>query len=57
VILCESDAIEMFVNVGECLEENDYTFEEIEPHVLTHLTNLECSFKNGFTELTLQEHE
>jgi hypothetical protein len=55
--LCESDTVEMFVNMSEYLEENDYTFEEIKPHVLTHLTNLESSFKNCFPELTLQQHE
>jgi hypothetical protein len=55
--LCESHALEMFVNMSEYLEENDYAFEEIKPHVLTHLTNLERNFKNRFLELTLQQHE
>jgi hypothetical protein len=47
----------MFVNMSEHLEENDYAFEEIKPHVLTHLTNLDSNFKNRFPELTLQQHE
>jgi hypothetical protein len=47
----------MFVNMSEYLEENDYAFEEIKPHVLTHLTNIESNFKNRFPELTLQQHE
>jgi hypothetical protein len=47
----------MFVNMSECLEENDYAFEEIKPNVLIHLTNLESNFKNSFQELTLQQHE
>jgi hypothetical protein len=47
----------MFVSISEYLEENDYGFEEIKPHVLTHLTNLESNFKNRFPELTLQQHE
>jgi hypothetical protein len=51
--LCESDTLEMFVNMTEYLEENDYAFEEIKPHVLTHLTNLESNFENRFPELTL----
>jgi hypothetical protein len=55
--LCESDTLEMFVNMTEYLEENDYAFEEIKPHVLTHLTNLESNFKNRFPELTFQQHE
>jgi hypothetical protein len=55
--LCESDTLEMFVNMSEYLEENYYTFEEIKPHVLTHLTDLESSFKNRFPELPLQELE
>jgi hypothetical protein len=55
--LCESDTLEMFVSMSEYLEENDYAFEEIKPHVLTYLTNLESNFKNCFPELTLQQHE
>jgi hypothetical protein len=55
--LCESDTLEMFVNMSEYLEENDYTFEKIKPHVLPYLSNLESNFKNGFPELTLQQHE
>jgi hypothetical protein len=46
--LCESDTLEMFVIISEYLEENDYTSEEIKPHVLTHLTNLKRNFKNSF---------
>jgi hypothetical protein len=44
--LCESDTIKMFVNVSEYLQGNYYTFEEIKPHVLTHLTDLDSSFQN-----------
>jgi hypothetical protein len=33
------------------LQENDYAFEENKPQVLTHLTNLENSFKNHFSNL------
>jgi hypothetical protein len=54
--LCDSDTPEMFVNMSECLEENDHAFEEIKPHVLTHLNNL-INFKTRFPELTLQQHE
>jgi hypothetical protein len=54
---CESDTLEIFVNMSEYLEENDYAFEVIKSHVLTHLTNLESNFKNRFPELTLQQHE
>jgi hypothetical protein len=50
--LCENNTLEMFVNMSEYLEENDYAFEEIKPHVLSHLTNLESNFKNRFPELT-----
>jgi hypothetical protein len=56
-VLCESDTLEMFFNMSEYLEKNDYAFEEIKPHVLTHLTNIESNFKNRFPELTLQQHE
>jgi hypothetical protein len=55
--LCESDTLEMFVNMSEYLEENDYAFEEIKLNVLTHLTNLESNFKNRFPEITLQQHD
>jgi hypothetical protein len=55
--LCENDTLEMFVNMSEYLEENDYAFEEIKSHVLTRLANLESNFKNHFPELTLQQHE
>jgi hypothetical protein len=55
--LCESYTLEMFVNMREYLEENDNAFEEIKPHVLIHLTNLESNIKNHFPELTLQQHE
>jgi hypothetical protein len=51
--LCENDTLEMFVNTSEYIEENDYAFEEIKPHVLTHLTNVESNFKNRIPELTL----
>jgi hypothetical protein len=44
--LCESDTLEIFDNMSEYLEENYYEFEEIKPHVLTHLTNLESNFKD-----------
>jgi hypothetical protein len=44
----ESDTLEMFVNMSEYLEENDYAFEEIKLHVLTHLTNLESSLRIAF---------
>jgi hypothetical protein len=54
---CESDTQEVFVNMSEYLEENDYAYEEFKPYVLTHLTNLESNFKNCFPELTLQQHE
>jgi hypothetical protein len=43
--------------MSQYLEENDYVFEEIKPHVLSHLTNLESCFKNRFPEVTLQQHE
>jgi hypothetical protein len=43
--------------MNEYLEENEYAFEEIKPHVVTHLTNLESNFKNRFPEQTLQQHE
>jgi hypothetical protein len=55
--LCDSDTLEMFLNMSEYLEENDYAFEESKPHVLTHLTNFESNFKNCFTGRTLQQHE
>jgi hypothetical protein len=42
--LSESDTPEMFVSMSEYLEENDYSFEEIKPHVLTHLTDIESKF-------------
>jgi hypothetical protein len=56
-IVCESDTLEMFVSMSEYLEENYYAYEEIKPHVLTHVTNLESNFKNRFPEPTLQQHE
>jgi hypothetical protein len=31
--VCESDTLEMFVSMNEYLEEIDYVFEEIKPHV------------------------
>jgi hypothetical protein len=43
--------------MSEYLEKNDHALEEIKPHVLNHLTNLENNFKNRFPELTLQQHE
>jgi hypothetical protein len=55
--LCESDTQELFISMSEYLEENVYAFQEIKPHVLTHLTNLESNFKNRFRELTLQQQE
>jgi hypothetical protein len=55
--LCGNDTLEMFVNMIEYLEENDYAFQEIKPHLLTHLTKIERNFKNRFLELTLQQHE
>jgi hypothetical protein len=52
--LCESDSIEMFVNMSEYLQENDYEFEEIISQVLTHLTNLErVTFKLLFSPISL----
>jgi hypothetical protein len=51
---CESNTLEIFVNMSEYLEENDYVFEEIKPHFLT---NLENNFKNRFPELFLQQPE
>jgi hypothetical protein len=47
----------MFVTMTEYLEENDCASEEIKPHVLTRLTNLENNFKNHFPEVNLQQHE
>jgi hypothetical protein len=47
----------MFVSMREYLEEGDYIFEEIKPHVSTPLTNLQSNFKNHFPEQTLQQHE
>jgi hypothetical protein len=55
--LCESDTIEIFDNMTEYLEEKDDAFEEMKPHILTHLTLLERSFKNPFPELILQQHK
>jgi hypothetical protein len=39
----------MFVSMSEYPEENDYASEEIKPHVLTHLINLESNFENRFS--------
>jgi hypothetical protein len=47
-IFCESDILEIFVNMSEYLNENDYICIEIKSQVLTHLTNLELSFKYRF---------
>jgi hypothetical protein len=55
--LCESDTLEMFINMTEYLEENDFAFKEIKSHVLTHLTNIDSNRKNRFPELTPQQHE
>jgi hypothetical protein len=55
--LYESDTLEMFVSVSECLEESDYIFEEAKLHVSTHLSNYARNFKNLFLELTVQRHE
>jgi hypothetical protein len=52
--LCDCETLETFVNITEYLEGNDYAFEEIKHHVLTHLADLENNFKNHFPELTLQ---
>jgi hypothetical protein len=51
--LCECETLQMFVSMSEYLEGNDYAFEEMKPHVLTHLTDLDSNFKNRFPELTL----
>jgi hypothetical protein len=42
----------MFVNISEYVEEYDYAFEEIKPHVPTRLATLESNFENCFPELT-----
>jgi hypothetical protein len=55
--LCESDTLVVIISMTEYLEEIYYVFEEIKPHVLTRLINLERSFKNNFPELILQQHE
>lgn len=49
VALFESEKIEIFVIVGEYFHENDYEFEEIKPHILTCLTNLESNFTSRFS--------
>jgi hypothetical protein len=46
--LYENDTLEMFVNMSEYLEKNYYAFEEIKPHVLTHLTNLRAILRIAF---------
>jgi hypothetical protein len=46
--LCENYTLEMFVTMSEYVEENDCAFEEIKPHVLTLLTDLESNFKSHF---------
>jgi hypothetical protein len=43
----ETDTLEMFVNMCE-YPENDYAFEEIKPHVLTHLTILRAILRIAF---------
>jgi hypothetical protein len=55
--LCDSDSIEMFVNMSKFVQENVYESEEIKPQVLTRLTNLEYNFKSCFSDLTLSQHE
>jgi hypothetical protein len=55
--LCESDSTEIFVDMSEYLEENCYEFEEIKPHVLTHLTNLIRNITSRFSDITLYQHE
>jgi hypothetical protein len=47
----------MFFSMSEYLEEKDYAFEKIKPHVVTHLTNFDSNFENHFAELTLHQHE
>jgi hypothetical protein len=47
----------MFVNMSEYLQENYCEFREIKSQVLTHLTNLERSFKSRSSDLTLSQHE
>lgn len=56
--LCGSEIPEMYVNMSEYTEENDYAFEEIKPHILTDFISpyLETNFKYRFPELTFQQH-
>lgn len=37
--VCESDTVEIFVDMSEYLEESDCIFEEMKSHIWTHLTN------------------
>jgi hypothetical protein len=46
--LCESDSIEIFVNMSEYLRRSGYEFKEIKPQVLTDLTDLESNFESLF---------
>lgn len=51
------DTLNMFVSMRKFLEEGDYIFEEIKPHVSTPLAVLQSKFKNYFPEQTLQQHK
>jgi hypothetical protein len=55
--LCESDTLEMFVNISDYQKKIITHLKELKFMFLTHLTNVESNFKNRFPELTLQQHE
>jgi hypothetical protein len=54
--LCESDTLEMFVNMSAHLEVIITYLNKLNLK-LTDFTNLESNFKNHFPQLTLQQHE
>lgn len=44
--LCKIDTLETIVSTSKYMAENYYASEEVKPHVLKHLTNLERNFLN-----------
>ena len=55
--LCENDNTEMFGSMSGFIQENELSFDDVKPIILTHLDNLGKQFTHYFPDGPLPQHD
>ena len=55
--LCENDNTEMFISMSGFIQENELSFDDVKPIILTHLDNLGKQCTHYFPDGPLPQHD